>query len=283
MDGLLSPDRLWFPVRHLRDGLDFGRFPTDVRVAMGVFGAGRDLARVTGAPRAAMEGYCREAGQVTAEYRPRWAAERGQRLDEFLWAACEALYATVRAVRPAEMVETGVQRGVSSAYLLAAMERNGTGHLTSIDLPTFDRAGRVNRDGFVDDSSVAGPDAVGDLVAPGLRRRWTLRLGDARELLPPLLDELGTIDAFFHDSEHSYDQMSFEFAAAWPHLRDGGCLISDDIAWSDPARRAWREFVAAHPGPACVYFSSIGNRGMLRKVAGAAGPSGDGSRRDAFK
>ncbi len=266
MDGLLSRERLWFPLQHLRADRDFGRFPQDVRMTVGLFGFVRGLARVTGVAADELERYCREAARVGEGYRTRWATEGGPRLDPYLWASSEALYVTVRAVRPAQMVETGVQRGVSSAFLLAAMERNGAGHLTSIDLPTFDAAGRVNRDGRVDASYVAGPEAVGDLVDAPLRARWTLRLGDARELLPTVLAGLGTIDAFFHDSEHSYDQMTFEFRTAWTHLRAGGCLVSDDIAWSPPAQRAWREFVAAHPGPRAVYFSPSGNRGMLRKV-----------------
>ena len=32
-----------------------------------------------------------------------------------------------------------------------------------------------------------------------------------------------------HDSEHSFDCMWFEFNAAWPALRDGGILLSDDV------------------------------------------------------
>jgi predicted O-methyltransferase YrrM len=32
-----------------------------------------------------------------------------------------------------------------------------------------------------------------------------------------------------HDSEHSFDCMWFEFNAAWPALRPGGVLISDDV------------------------------------------------------
>jgi hypothetical protein len=32
-----------------------------------------------------------------------------------------------------------------------------------------------------------------------------------------------------HDSEHSFDCMWFEYNAAWPALREGGALISDDV------------------------------------------------------
>src|SRR5438552_15169364 len=44
------------------------------------------------------------------------------------------LYAIVRAYSPSLVVETGVLYGHSSAAILAALEDNGTGQLTSIDL-----------------------------------------------------------------------------------------------------------------------------------------------------
>ncbi len=62
-----------------------------------------------------------------------------------------------------------------------------------------------------------------------MKERWTLALGRTQDELPPLLDRLGTIDSFMHDSEHSFECMWFEFNEAWPHLRDGGLLLSDDV------------------------------------------------------
>src|SRR5439155_230631 len=53
--------------------------------------------------------------------------------------------------------------------------------------------------------------------------------GRAQDKLPPLLERLGTIGSFMHDSEHSFDCMWFEFNEAWPHLRAGGVLLSDDV------------------------------------------------------
>ena len=67
------------------------------------------------------------------------------------------------------------------------------------------------------------------MVPTDLRNRWHLYLGDAKELLPRLLQTLGTIDIFIHDSLHSYEHMLFEFQTAWPHLRGGGVILSDDI------------------------------------------------------
>jgi hypothetical protein len=58
---------------------------------------------------------------------------------------------------------------------------------------------------------------------------WTLQRGASRRHLPELLERLGGIDLFIHDSLHTYANMTWEFQAVWPYLRAGGVLISDDV------------------------------------------------------
>lgn len=125
-----------------------------------------------------------------------------------------AIYALVRLLKPRVIVETGVADGVTSSYILRALEDNGAGKLYSIDLP----------------SELLPPgEKPGWIVEEGLRGRWDLRVGKAEELLPPLLEEVGTADLFLHDSLHTYAHMLFEFRAAWPHLRPGGLFLSHDV------------------------------------------------------
>ena len=141
------------------------------------------------------------------------------------------LYATVRTLRPKVAVETGVANGFSTAFLLQALHANGDGHLHSIDLPR--EVGREYEAGaFYAGEGRAGIPAgsePGWLIPDALRDRWTLHVGRSQDELSPLLEQLGTIDFFMHDSEHSYDCMWFEFNAAWPCLRGGGVLVSDDV------------------------------------------------------
>jgi predicted O-methyltransferase YrrM len=129
------------------------------------------------------------------------------------------LYCVVRATRPDTMIETGVASGVSSWVILNAMHRNGRGQLFSLDLPNSD----TNRNYLV------GAREPGWAVPDALRERWSLRLGCARELLPPLLQSLERVDLFFHDSDHSYEHMTFEFESVLPFMRPGGLIVSDDI------------------------------------------------------
>jgi hypothetical protein len=160
-------------------------------------------------------------------------AERGDghSLGAIGYAEATYLYAIFRHLRPQVAVETGVANGFSTAFALLAFAKNGQGHLHSIDLPR--EVGREYDPGtFYEGLGRAGippGSEPGWLIPRELKERWTLILGRTQEELPPLLDRLGTIDSFMHDSEHSFECMWFEFNAAWPALRDGGILLSDDV------------------------------------------------------
>ncbi|MDQ2984998.1 MAG: class I SAM-dependent methyltransferase [Actinomycetota bacterium] len=153
------------------------------------------------------------------------------------------LYSIMRALKPEVAVETGVCNGVSTAFLLLALKENGSGELHSIDYPEF--AG----EDYAPDEFWAGKGGAvipagkepGWMIPDELKEGWKLLLGKSQDELPPLLERVGEIDFFMHDSEHSYECMSFEFGAAYPSLREGGVLIADDIT-ENPAMS---EFAAA--------------------------------------
>jgi predicted O-methyltransferase YrrM len=141
------------------------------------------------------------------------------------------LYAVLRTLQPRVAVETGVANGFSTAFSLLALQANGKGHLHSIDLPR-EVGRRYDAGTFYEGEGRAGIPAgaqSGWLIPEELKERWTLVAGKSQEELPPLLSRLGTIDFFMHDSEHSFDCMWFEFNEAWPALRPGGVLVSDDV------------------------------------------------------
>ena len=167
------------------------------------------------------------------------------------------MYMLVRLMRPGIVVETGVEHGVSSWIVLLAMERNGKGALHSIDLPNQDVVDESI--GFWQRNIMPPGKETGWMVPRELRGRWRLHLGDAKELLPALLPTLGPLDIFTHDSLHSYDHMMFEFRTAWPHLRDGGVLCSDDI----DANRSFVDFAAEVNCPGVIFNNR--RAGAIRK------------------
>jgi methyltransferase family protein len=140
------------------------------------------------------------------------------------------LYSLVRSLKPSITVETGVCNGVSTAFLLLALERNGRGELHSIDLPEV--AGGDYEPGTFwkgkQGAAIPPGKEPGWMIPDGLGKRWRLVLGRSQDELPPLLERLGSIDLFVHDSEHSHECMRFEFDAVWPALREGGALVADD-------------------------------------------------------
>ena len=139
------------------------------------------------------------------------------------------LYSIVRALKPEVVVETGGTPGKSTAFILRAMERNGTGHLYTIDLPpqSVDQRELSSRERWHD---VLPAGAGSNWVVPAsLRTRHTLLLGKSSEQLPLLLAKLNRVNMFYYDSDHSYENMTWEFETAWPKIKKGGVLISDDV------------------------------------------------------
>jgi len=140
-----------------------------------------------------------------------------------------AIWCVIAHLRPARVVETGVAHGLTTRLILEGLRRSGAGHLWSIDLPAVDPA--LHRE-------------IGVAVPDRLRSRWTYIPGTSRERLPALLDELGDIEVFVHDSLHTGRNTRFELSCAWPRLRSGGAAVVDDIDHS----LAFRKFVAReHP------------------------------------
>jgi hypothetical protein len=209
-----------------------------------------EVARYLGG-RGALTGYAREvrtSGLMEhlfekARERAAEVGAAGHSLGAIGYTEGVYLYAVLRQLRPETAVETGVANGFSTAFSLLALERNGAGHLYSIDLPR--EVGRDYEEGtFYEGEGRAGIPSgseSGWLIPPELKQRWSLLLGRSQEELPPLLDRLGTIDSFMHDSEHSFDCMWFEFNEAWPHLRDSGVLLSDDVNSTEAFPRFARE------------------------------------------
>src|SRR5690348_4252245 len=134
-------------------------------------------------------------------------------------------YALVRALRPCTVVETGVCYGVTSAFILKALERNGAGTLRSIDLPPLGRN---------------ATDFVGWVVPYTLRSRWQLFLGPSRKWLPRIAEDVKGVDMFLYDSLHTYRNNRGELRTITPKLCQQSVVVVDDIE----ANSAFRDWVA---------------------------------------
>ena len=180
-------------------------------------------------------------------YEPGW-----MNLDDAL-----LLYWLIRQLKPRTVVETGVCNGFSTGLIALALDQNRNGGkvhaigrakiFDSMD-PFWTEKGR--RDGEV----VVGGQNLGWMIPDAYRNCVELYSGEAESVLPDLVDRTESIDLFFHDSDHSYDHMMFEFNEAARKLSKSGVIVADNIAWN---ASLW-DFADKYGVPAYNFRGSVG-------------------------
>lgn len=165
------------------------------------------------------------------------------------------LYLLVRAAKPDRVVETGVRPGYSTAWILAALEKNRKGELVS--LGPGSTAGR---------SSGVQNVSVGQFVPPTLRSRWTLALGNTEDRLREILAATPRIDVFLYDNGPVATRAKFELRAAWDSLSDHGILLAHHV----DANPAWSEFCRLQGLPPQVLDPGPPPMGGLAVAAGSS-------------
>jgi predicted O-methyltransferase YrrM len=164
---------------------------------------------------------------------------------DLIFKICEALEARI-------VIETGVAYGWSSLAILASIrERNG--QLYSVDMPH---------------PLLSNTSLTGVVVPEGLRDAWTLVREPDYTGLQKILAKVPDIDFIHYDSDKSYLGRAATYRALWARLRDGGILMSDDIA----DNTAFRDFSAeVGQRPIVIYAEGSGLSGsryvgLIRKA-----------------
>jgi len=151
-------------------------------------------------------------------------------------------YALVRALGPAHVVETGVDKGLGSCVLAAALLRNAEegrpGRLTACDINP----------------------AAGYLVRSSAYETVVdLRLGDSVATLQGLEQP---VDLFLHDSDHSVEHEQREVDAVEPRLAGDAVLLTDNATETDVLVRhavaTGRDFLFFREQPARHWFPGEG-------------------------
>lgn len=153
------------------------------------------------------------------------------------------LYALVRLLQPSNLLETGVGNGHSSYFLLRALVANGAGTLHSTEIA----------------------DDAGALLDPAERERWQLHLLDRRKKRKSflqVLERLPQLEIFLHDSDHTYQWLTFELEAARAKLARPGLMLVDDAEKS----YGFFDFCAGHALRPALLF----DRGKILGLAGTA-------------
>lgn len=140
------------------------------------------------------------------------------------------LYSALRVISPDNVVEVGVANGVSSYYILSALEQNGNGNLISIDIPKYESEHtgewHENAGAWIPE----GEDA-GWIVPNELKSNWELYIGDMNDKLPDIIENKNGIDGFVYDGPKSY-KMRKEALSYVLEMGEYSFLFCDDIAWN---------------------------------------------------
>jgi len=136
------------------------------------------------------------------------------------------LYCLTRALAPAAVLELGTCLGVSSAYLSAALEANGSGRLVTIDV-----------------EPEKAEVAAAHLTHARLNSRVRLVRAWFHDALPTLLTEAPAFQLVYVDGHHE-EAPTIGYFGQIADASKGATLVFDDIAWSPGMARAWKAIVA---------------------------------------
>jgi len=175
----------------------------------------------------------------------------------------ETLYLLTRLLKPDTVLEIGVANGMSTAYLLGALEHEGMDGSTdvyAIDRPLFESVVRERRGkagltgGLVPDKKEAC------WIAPrSLRSKYGYQyyVGDFTETLDDILTDIGGVDLAIYDASKDCEEMRWAYQQCLQTLTPGGVLISDDVLVND----AFQTVVENNDGLTAV----VHNCGLYRK------------------
>jgi hypothetical protein len=189
------------------------------------------------------------------------------------------LHALVRLLGPTHVVEVGVSSGVSSAYLLNALEKNGKGTLHSVDLPSISRRIPARQKAPRVSWGLPPGRSSGWAVPLALRKRWDLRIGDKGQVLPILASELARIDLFVYDVPHDDTVTRRELRLIDSLVPPGGVVIVDHGPGGGlcTALASWARARGSHP----VRRQSLGLYGVRAPLSFRRPPHPRGTRRPA--
>ena len=156
-----------------------------------------------------------------------------------------AVWCVAVHTRPEVVIETGVAHGITSRIVLEALRRNDSGHLWSIDLPfPFDHELHA-------ETGVAVTDAC--------RPRWSYLEGTSKQRLPPLVNKVGPVEMFIHDSLHTARNTLFEMEQAASAGAARGVMLVDDI----DSHEGFAAFARRHPEYQTIICPSADKVGLF--------------------
>ena len=148
----------------------------------------------------------------------------------------ELAYFLVQLTEPETSLEVGVANGVSTTYVLGALEDlDHDADLRAIDKPLFEsdiREKRGNR-GLVGVGGIIPEEREAVWVAPKHQRvknGHQYYVGDFVEVLPSTVESMDPLDLAIYDASKDSEDMRMAYETLINSLSTGGVLVSDDIS-----------------------------------------------------
>lgn len=220
------------------------------------------IAEASGRPQAEIEGYIREIDE-DEELRAHVAAVVRSRGRGAITAETvmhpgrrAGWYALVRALRPRVVIETGVDKGLGSCVLAAALRRNAA-------------EGRPGRYYGTDINPGAGYLLCGPYAEHG-----RILYGDSIASLRAINEP---VDLFINDSDHSADYEAEEYRVIAPKLAPGAVIIGDNAHVTDRllefSVREGRSFLYFQEKPVGHWYPGAGIGLSFRRAGNGASAS----------
>jgi len=155
--------------------------------------------------------------------------------------------------RPENVVEVGTGHGYSTSWMLLALEKNGFGHLHTIDINSYRGEGRIWE-------KLAIPDG---------------RLSLMGETLQKNIDYLPSkIDMAFLDSDHQIGDIVDDIELLMPRLTIGGEIAVHDIAYIEEMGRCLKDYfhgINSHRLNHCGVTAKPGNKWIYEDFKTSSG------------
>lgn len=135
---------------------------------------------------------------------------------------CLVLASIIKHQKPAVALELGTSLGISLAYLMKASPQ------TSF-------------------ASIEGSPEIAELANKNMDQlgmRANIHVGEFDSVLPKVIEEIKPLDFVYVDGNHQYTPTLSYFHQLLESLSEDGCIVFDDIYWSEGMQNAWKEIIA---------------------------------------
>lgn len=152
--------------------------------------------------------------------------------------SCRVIQQAIEVAKPTLACEVGLAYGISSLYILDAMQRYGGGRLIGMDPAQYDDTWRGG--------------GLFNLRRAGFSDRYEFHEDTSQRVLPRLVEAGTRIQFGFIDGWHTFDHTLVDFFYIDQMLDVGGVVVLDDVGY--PGLRRLTHFIITNRDYKILYY-----------------------------